>query len=391
MNDEILSRLLDGDLPPEEEAEVRARIADDPELAARWQRMQSLGVELDALVPELPVPPELDARVLGPKATGGWRRPLLAATGLLVAATVLLGLGLWARPAPPNPVELALVSGSQRVRGEGIELLAGDARVRVDGEAWVRVEPSQGSMRRPGQEDPMNHVLSAAGGAVGGAIITVSVIAGTASVWSPADAPREEPVVVTAGDTHRIGAPVSGLAGGGEPSAETLPVDASDPEALAQEVGRLRFENQLLKGQLELHRGTPLEWPVDLPEGLRAEGFDERARRAGEAVEGLEVVRTDCEEYPCILVARVADGLDPMSLHEQLGDIEDALTGDAEGDYNTFASVFQRDDGESASAYGLLAVAKGQEGEQELDPNLRTRLMERTRALESEMSQSEDE
>ncbi|MEY3212011.1 MAG: hypothetical protein RIT28_2492, partial [Pseudomonadota bacterium] len=60
---EALSRLLDGDLPPDEAEALRARVHAEPALAEALGRLRALG-EAVAALPEVSPPPALNTAVL---------------------------------------------------------------------------------------------------------------------------------------------------------------------------------------------------------------------------------------------------------------------------------------------------------------------------------------
>lgn len=136
--DEQLSALLDGDLPPDVAADLLDRIASDPDLAERWEALQALVLDLEAL----PLPELGEARVrtaVGEAPSRAWRPavvlPLLAsAAGLLV--------GLWWAPRPPAVVEVteAGVSvGARALTVDGTPVPGGRIRLRADA-GTVRIE-----------------------------------------------------------------------------------------------------------------------------------------------------------------------------------------------------------------------------------------------------------
>lgn len=103
-----LMRLLHGELAPERAAELRDRIAKEPELAAAWSRMERTWDGLD-LPPLAAVPPGFAQRTLARarrqgdalswSSAPGWVR---AAAAVALAAGVALGVGAgsWAGTHP---------------------------------------------------------------------------------------------------------------------------------------------------------------------------------------------------------------------------------------------------------------------------------------------------
>lgn len=106
-------------------------------------------------------------------------------------------------------------------------------------------------------------------------------------------------------------------------AAGPAPVPAAPVDEVAQEIARLRVENQMLRGQLDMHGASEVPWPDD-----------DLYRRAGleglvdEAMPGADVAY-DCEEFPCIAVfsregGTTREALDDlaretwMSLHDVL-------------------------------------------------------------------------
>ena len=391
---EALSQLLSGDLPREEADALRARIQAEPELAAIWSMLEDLPADLAELSSAETPPADLDARVLAahtrpaPVAARPTHRrspwPALAlAAGLLLAAGPGLGWAL----SVDEPVQVTIADGRHRITGDAVEVLAGTTRVEVRGDAWVTVEPGHDPARRSGQEDRMDksHVLSAAGGAV----VTIAVVSGVALLWP--DAQADAPVTVAAGETRTIGERSAGDDAGGEVVVDKTPRPAGlTPEVAAfvdqleQDNARLRFENQLMKGQLAVG-SEPIPWPDDLPAALRPERFAESASQAIAGVEGLEFVQEDCAEYPCLVVARVKDGLEPAAAQAALHQLGERL-GDLLGgeDARTFLSVAKVSDDEGGEdTLAVAGVAPG--GRDDISDGLTERMMQRVQGLEQEL------
>jgi len=142
-----LMRLLHGELPPDKERALRARLEREPELAAAWARLQRTWNGLE-LPPPAPVPPGFTQRVavrareqsgtrlplpgervgeremgsISWKAAPGWVR---AAAALALAAGVALGAGagVWTGgQAAPVPDQGEQISGT----GAEADSLVGD-------------------------------------------------------------------------------------------------------------------------------------------------------------------------------------------------------------------------------------------------------------------------
>jgi hypothetical protein len=84
-------------------------------------------------------------------------------------------------------------------------------------------------------------------------------------------------------------------------------------EDLSGTVRRLSAENAILRGQLAGRVGVPTPWPPDLPALYRADGFEARSRALLAEVPGAELVRWDCDEYPCVAYYRLGDSSRPIA------------------------------------------------------------------------------
>lgn len=306
-----LSQLLDGELGADEARRLRRRIETEPGVAAQWARLQALSAELGALPEALPVPPGLDARVLaqpassGGRRSRGWSGPV--AGGLLALAAALLLAVALDRPAPPS---LTLVSGTQRVQGQGLSIQTVDGHsITLDGAAELR--------RSLPQEPSMTRVL--AGGAAG-ALLTVIVYEGTATVQPPDGSPAVE---LQAGDERRFPTETStGLraparsTGAAAPTVtvgtETLTSDEAAARILAlqDELAALQLERDMQQGALEALEGRPQDFPEDLPEAFTEAGVRSRVDALVNANENIELVGIDCDEFPCMAIVRDHSGED---------------------------------------------------------------------------------
>lgn len=104
--DSDLIRLLHGELSPEEERRLRARLGEDPGLEARYRRLSRAWDRLER-PPISPVPELTDevlARVRREKISVGWNSaPLWARVAAGVALPLGLVLGLIAASGAPPP------------------------------------------------------------------------------------------------------------------------------------------------------------------------------------------------------------------------------------------------------------------------------------------------
>ena len=164
-----------------------------------------------------------------------------------------------------------------------------------------------------------------------------------------------------------------------------LPELTERTDALDTEVAALKFEEGLLRSQLGIIGGLPIPWPDDLPAALRPERFAESASQAIAGVEGLEFVQEDCAEYPCLVVARVKDGLEPAAAQAALHQLGERL-GDLLGgeDARTFLSVAKVSDDEGGEdTLAVAGVAPG--GRDDISDGLTERMMQRVQGLEQEL------
>lgn len=260
MNDdaELLSRWLDGELTDEEQDALRARIAEEPALAALWDTMQQLPADLSAL----PAIPAGHQRPLAaPRPTSSQRASRVPSSWLPVAlplAAALVGAVLGRMTAPPATVELP---GHQ---------------LTVDGTVSIA------------QEQDMNRTTKAAA-----AGLTVALISGSA--WLSSDMADASAVEL---DTTpvRLAAPPAPPA---PPRAPTPPAPPAD-DGSADRIAQLEFENTLLRGALERHEGQPRSFPSDYPGDLLPAAFEASVRPLVDLEEDLDLVGVDCAEYPCV-------------------------------------------------------------------------------------------
>lgn len=294
-----LSMLLDGALPEDEAAHLRARIASEPEVAEAWAVLLGLPPALGGLPDAVPPPPALDAAVLAAVTTAPRRRRRRWWPAAAVAAA---GIGLWLSWPVAEPVTLTLVAGQQTVEGE-VTVLAAHVPVAVSGRADIFVEPQSGWTREPQQEDEgMVRMISAMGA---GVLVTVAVYEG-AAVVSP---PGEAPVTVAAGEQHSVSMEAERpallqerqarrpAAEGGEAVSEELSAYIDDLEA---EVAALRLERDMQQGALRAMEGEQQPWPPDIAPQYEPEAFSASMSAFAEAHPDLDLLGVDCDEYPCL-------------------------------------------------------------------------------------------
>ena len=386
-----LSRLLDDDLPADEAAALRARIAEEPEVARAWAELRALSAGLDALPDAITPPPALDAAVAealtaSPAAPSepSPPRPRLALWGALAAAAGLLLVmaGPWSSPLPAR---LTLAGGAQLVEGDSVAVatLSG-AEVTVSGKALISVEPHDAGLREGGQMPPTEdelmtkYLLSAAAGAV----LTVAVYEGTAEVTPPdgGDAVTvsagEQQVFASAGE-EGMSRPqrrvvVRRPGGGSEDGApQTVAELEAEVEALRRHVAALELERDLQEGALKAMEGEPQPWPEDgVAEAFAEPGFTSRLEELVSGNPDLELLGVDCEEFPCMAVLRDHSSEEGWmrGLHQ---DVSGQWPDEDELKLSMWVSQLNEDGRPAVGLAGVSIVPPGVEGE-ELDA-VRTR------------------
>lgn len=354
---EALSRLLDGDLPPDEARALRDRIATEPEVAAAWRVVSGLPEALADLPEEAP-PPALDRKVLAaaqPAARRQGSSRWVAVAGWAVAAAAAV-VALWPDPQP----ELILAAGQQWVAGEAL-LRAGDQVVAIDGTALVTVEPSGGVARGAGAEVEMS-VRDAVVGALAGAVVTVAVYEGAARIW-PASGDATAAEVVTAGEVRQVGA--SGpdrqvrlsKAPAGETPEQAVARLSAERDQLAQALEEARFEGALTRGQLAQHQGEPIPWDDTIPAAFRPEAVEKGITAFLADHPELELANLDCDEFPCIATfspTGAAGGADPMDFAK---DLPKAYAGALFGDGAAVMASVAAHEGDDGAETRLVSVA----------------------------------
>lgn len=287
---EDLSRLREGELPPDEARALRLRIDHEPDVARARLELDALADALAAL-PETPPPAALDARVLGvgpaPVRRARW--------GWAVAAAAILAFASW--PAD-RADRITLVEGQQLVDGD-LELLAGDVPIAIDGMVRVTVEPAHPLARGPQGEDEMKVVAGTAAGAVAGVVVTVAVLSGSATV-TPTNG---EPVTLEGGEVRTFRPAVAhGASPGTHPVAAGAEVRPEDEIAVLREkLAQAEFAAAVAQGQVAATQGEAVPWPANVPEAYRPDAFEAHVREALAAFPGVQVHEVDCSEFPCIL------------------------------------------------------------------------------------------
>jgi len=340
--DEQLSRLLDGDLPPDQAEAIRQRIASEPDVAAAWQEIQDLAQAL-ADLPEEIHPPSLNPQILGVEESATRRWAAWVPWGLAAAAILLVLL----RPVETAPTVL-LASGESYVEGQ-LSLMAGDQEISLDGRARIFVEPPPTPTRVPGQthlEDTMKLRLASA--ALVGSVVTIAVLEGTATIKDAGGAP----IVLEAGAEHTLGAAPARPAPPQTPrsSQSQLQTRLAELEAeLDQTRSALAAEKlsgAFMRGQLEVMEGTPSEWPTaGVPGPMTPDNFEAELKAVVAGVEDAEVEWVDCGEYPCVAAIRYRGDDEQWTegLQEDVGTwVEDQLGEDRNMSVNT--SVFRQND-----------------------------------------------
>ncbi len=373
---ELLSQLIEGELPVRESDELLARMETEPALAELYRCLQGLPGELAELPDEAP-PRELDRALLEPApGSRGW----MPWTGWLVAAALLV---LVAWPAPAT--ELTLISGQQLVEGPARVLLAGGREVEVQGRALISVEPTDAPLRESGdKEDPMNPKLLIA--AAAGAALTVSVYEGRALIHD-GDA---EPILVEQGQTHREAPPVAA-----EARRVVMNTDGAPPRTLSEAQDRIEqleaelalasFSGQLKDGRLMALEGVPQDFPADLDPRHKPARFEQRLQGALALGEG-ELVAVDCSEFPCLVTLTTDAEGDRWD--EGLRPIAEAMQADEDDRLSIWASGFQKDEDGPTANYWTFAVTPDAYA---ADEDLKQRTSFRSDAITEELSQSLDE
>lgn len=372
---EAISRLISGDLGPEAEAALRLRLKSEPDLAAQLESMTQMISDLQQL-PELE-PPVIAMPVGLPKEVV--IRPRSYATSSRWAGVALLAATLlfWAMFRPADTVVVQMDQGEQVVIGAA-QVIASGLPIDINGKVRVSVEPPAGVVREGGQEIEM-HMPSSVAGVVAGAIVTVTVISGTAAI-------RGDGVVkLEPGESHTVSAPASRNT---TPPSSPIRATQSPPEQrpitesvapmdlvtakariqeLEDQVSMLQFEGALARGQVSAMQGEPQDWPNDVPEALTERAFTDSIESAIAQIDHARIIEIDCSEYPCIAVMEsLSDAEDwtqelEHALHDVMGD--DAFDGENTS-VTSHASTVQVND--TVAKIYAFGVSSDQHGGQDI-------------------------
>ena len=363
---EQLSRLLAGDLPEDEVAHWHQRIQDEPDIAQAWRELTALTQQLNALPQTLSGPPPIPVPAPRP-ANRPW---LPIALGVAVAAAVA-----WmVLPSAPGSTTLALGSGVHAIDGQASVHVMG-VQIDVDGRAAISVEPAADLPRVDLAEDPMNALTHAAALATG-AIITVTVYEGTASVRQP-DTPSAQ--VVTPGTPLTLGTPEAAPAQAATPSTRPERIDAArldDIATLRQAVAQLQDENDVLRmqatfaeGQLAAIEGEPVAWPSSPHPKMQPDAFTAAIEAAVMDIPNAALLEVDCDEYPCIAHIDIPpEHID--ALPTLIDPLSDAIAGE-EDDPGMMVLVNETDDGTGPTT--TMSVALSEDAGEGPDPRIEQR------------------
>lgn len=389
---EALSRLHAGELPDDEAEQLRRRIDTEPAVARAWAELVAL-VDGIAHLPESHAPPELDARVLGVAggASAPTRRPLTAriAGAVALAAVAVAGIAVgWiaqrGSSGAEQPPRIAIVDGSQIVDG-AIAVVAGDLPVQVDGVARITVtrEPTDRLARAPGQEEPMDKRIAWAaglGGGIAGALVTVAVYEGKATLDL-----GDGPVVVEAGDSRTIVPErrVVARAVVDDPSLtpeQRVAALQAENAALRAELEEAKFTGAVARGQVAATQGEPIAWTDDVPAAYRPDAFEATLRAEVGKVPGFKVDTVDCSEYPCIATI-VAANAGP-NWQDQAKGVAEAISDTLPDGAGTWLAMMAAED-DAGVTTGGIGMSFTPRGDKELGANdaVRTRVDFRGQSL----------
>lgn len=299
---EELSALLDGDLPEDRAAQLRQAIHDDPAIAAAWRDLQRVHAGLQQLEPPRVPPALLDAVAPRPQRAG-WRR----GAGLVAAAALATLVG-WqlARRAPTH-----VVVGPDATTITGRALVDLDTlQIEQDGTILIRWEE---------EHMPTKDTLLGAGA---GAVATIAVLGGWATVTTPEGTHHLEADTVWSPPQPEAHRPI--------PARPPLAIESGEPldEQLAhlrRELEALTTENELLTQQLYQAAAIDVPWPEELHPFFRSNAIEQVLSEELPLQDGLSLRELDCSEFPCLIALEYAPHLSQSTI-EALGLIQAFLS-----------------------------------------------------------------
>lgn len=140
--------------------------------------------------------------------------------------------------------------------------------------------------------------------------VGVGFVLGAGLVWALAPKPT---LPVPEAARQPIAVPIVQAPLAPTPRVGTLAVP--DPPRPGPDVDALRMENQLLQGQLRSLGGIAFEWPEGSDPLYRAPQLTAWLEDEVGALPGIELLRVDCDEFPCMAVVRYAEGLTGDTRH----------------------------------------------------------------------------
>lgn len=187
--------------------------------------------------------------------------------------------------------------------------------------------------------------------------------------------------VGAAGVLLRTRSPTAPLAVAPSASAPSAPPPASvavptDLPACAQQVSALTVENSVLRKQLASYGGVRSEWPEQVAAAYEPQNVRDWLT---EALPGLPVTleQLDCDEYPCLMVVRYADGEPAAST--VVDPLRDGFVAETGGSARPFVGVYAT----AHASFAILAFAPP-DLDVDADRRLQVRVDELGEALSAE-------
>ncbi|MEN0066118.1 MAG: hypothetical protein AAGA48_28515 [Myxococcota bacterium] len=263
-----------------------------------------------------------------------------------------------------------LTSGVTEVSGD-VQVLAGDVVIDVDGRVRIAVEPSEGVLRRAGAEEDAMDVRTPLA-ALAGAVVTLVVMEGSAMVSEGGTTEAISP-----GEVRSFGTPKRTVTLPTTPNERMAALQSEiaalqeQLQATEKELATSSFSRALAQGQLEMLQGNESPWPEDAPPSLNPDNFESELRDRVAELEGVEVTRVDCDEYPCVAALRLRDGAELADWNADKGNAVREWIASELGDNHSLsvnASRFKNDDHEAR--FVLFAAY---EGDRDSDVGVRTK------------------